>query len=572
MLFREFAEYLSKLEVISSRLEITALVSEMIEKMDKSEVNMGVYLTQGALGPVFDNREFSMAGKMVVRAIANAFGEEISVVESKYKQLGDAGEVVASFGDNNINQRLGLQEVYEKLKEIAYLEGTGSQEMKVSKLSDLVQKMSALEGKFVARMVMGKLRLGFSEKTIFDALSLLESGNKSLRKELDKVYQLYPDSGELVKAFKQKGVAGLKEIKVTVGVPIVPALCQRLNTYEEIVKNMKEVAIEPKYDGTRVQIHFKRTQNGVFIKSFTRNLDENSAMLPELLEMFKFVKADDLILDCEAVGYNKKTGAILPFQETITRKRKHGVAEAAESVPLRFYCFDILYCNKQSLLDMPYSERRKILAEQILSNEVLVADEFVQTTDPKKLEEVHGEYLKKGYEGAVMKMWNGHYLPGRQGWNWVKIKEAEGSSGKLVDTLDLVILGYYKGRGKRTSFGMGAFLVGILKGEHYVSLAKIGTGLTDEEFKGLTERLSSNILQTKRENVLVEGALVPDVWVEPKVVVEIAADEITKSPSHLGGLALRFPRLVKFRDDRAVGDITTWDEVERIAKLSGNKI
>ncbi len=577
MLFREFAEYLEKLEKISSRLEITTLLAELIKKFEPGEAAKGIYLTQGLLGPIFDNREFSMAAKMVIRSVALAFEKSAEVVEKEYKRVGDLGEVVVNYGVDKKTKNISLTEVFEDLRTIAYFEGAGSQELKVGKLSELIGKISFLEGKFVVRMVMGKLRLGFSEKTVFDALSQIESGNKSLRKEMDKVYQLYPDSGEIVRAFKEDGSGGLKKIKVKVGVPIVPALCQRLNTYEEIVKNMGEVAIEPKYDGTRVQIHFKKTknsknQNDVLIKSFTRNLEESSAMFPELKKMAEYTNADELILDCEAVGYDPKTGRILNFQETITRKRKHGVEEAAASVPLRFFVFDVLFWNGESLLSKNYFERRELLKKIILKNETLVVDEFVKTNNPIELEEIHTRFLEEGYEGAVMKMWSGEYLPGRQGWNWVKIKEAEGTSGKLADTFDLVVLGYYYGRGKRAGFGMGAFLAGLKKGEEWVSIAKIGTGLTDLEFKELRKRLDALELQKKPENFLVEDILAPDVWVSPKVVVEIAADEVTKSPSHSGGLALRFPRLVRFRDDKGAEQSTGWEEILSIAKISGNEI
>lgn len=577
MLFREFAEYLEKLEKISSRLEITSVLAELISAMEVEESGVGIYLTQGQLGPIFDNREFSMAGKMVVRAIALAFGKDIAEIEKRSKALGDMGELVLSLENKNEVWKMSLLDVFEKLKEVAYFEGTGSQELKVNKLAELIVKTSSLEGKYVVRMVMGKLRLGFSEKTVFDALSQIESGSKSLRKELDRVYQLYPDSGEIVKVFKGLGSEGLRNIKVTVGVPIVPALCQRLNSYEEIVKNMGVVAIEPKYDGTRVQIHFKKiknskNQNEVIIKSFTRNLEESSAMFPELKKMAEYTSAEELILDCEAVGYDPKTGRILNFQETITRKRKHGVEEAAASVPLRFFCFDVLFCNGESMLSKNYFERREILKKVILKNDTLVVDEFVKTNESVELEEIHTKFLEDGYEGAVMKMWSGEYLPGRQGWNWVKIKEAEGTSGKLSDTFDLVVLGYYYGKGKRTGFGMGAFLAGLKKGDNWVSIAKIGTGLTDEEFKELRKRLDVLQLKEKPINCLVENTLNPDVWVTPKVVVEIAADEVTKSPLHSGGLALRFPRLVRFRDDKNIEQSTTWDEVVRIAELSGNKV
>jgi DNA ligase 1 len=221
-----------------------------------------------------------------------------------------------------------------------------------------------------------------------------------------------------------------------------------------------------------------------------------------------------------------------------------------------------------SLIDEPYYERRKILAETVVPNEVIVVDEFVRVDDPNEVMKYHRQYLAEGYEGAVMKVWDGRYLPGRQGWNWVKIKEAEGTSGKLSDTLDLVVLGYYYGRGKRAGFGIGAFLVGLKKGDKWVSLAKIGTGLTDDEFRGLKANLEKHELGEKPENYMVEGTLLADVWVEPKIVVEVAADEITVSNVHSGGIALRFPRLIRFRVDKDEDQSTTWKEVEQIAKIS----
>ena len=290
-------------------------------------------------------------------------------------------------------------------------------------------------------------------------------------------------------------------------------------------------------------------------------------MFPELKSMDKWVKADEVILDCEAVGYDRKSEKILPFQLTITRKRKHDVAETAKSVPLRFFVFDILSVDGKSLVGKPYFERRKILTEMVRENDTLVPDEYIKTKDAREIRRLHDKFLEEGFEGAVIKKWSGEYLSGRQGWNWVKIKEAEGTMGKLSDTFDLVILGYYYGRGKRTDFGIGAFLAGLKKGGKWVSIAKVGTGLTDEEFRGLKIRLDENKVKEKPKDYLVSGALVPDVWVEPMMVVEVAADEITKSPNHAGGVALRFPRLIRFREDKNPKQTTTWKEVLEIGKL-----
>jgi len=567
MQFIEFAEYLERLEKISSRLSITEVLAELIGKMEPAETSKGIYLVLGQLGPDFANQEFGMAVKMVIRAVAIATGESIEKITKMYKQKGDLGVLLEDLSVKNEKvSKHSLTEIYEYLLAIAKDGGLGSQERKVDKLSKILLEVSATERKYISRMVVGRLRLGFSAKTVFDSLSLIESGNKMLRKELDSVFQIYPDPGLITSVVKEKGMKGLKEIKVKVGVPVVPALCQRLNEYGEIVEKMKDVAVERKFDGTRLQIHFNRLKNEV--KTYTRNLEENSWMFPELLEMGKWIKADEVIMDCEAAGYERKTGKVLPFQVTMTRKRKHNITDAAESVPMRFFLFDILSKNGVSLIDKPYFERREILAGVVKSNETIVVDEFVRTSDSNEVKKLHEKYLSEGFEGAVLKVWDGKYLPGRQGWNWVKIKEVEGTSGKLSDTLDLVVLGYYYGRGKRVGFGIGAFLVGLKKGESWVSLAKIGTGLTDDEFRSLKKSLDGIELKDKPSNFMVEGTLLADVWVEPKVVVEVAADEITKSSVHAAGIALRFPRLIRFREDKSAVQATTWKEVEQIAKIS----
>lgn len=567
MQFKEFSQYLEKLEKISSRLLITDVLAELIEKMEVKETSKGIYLVLGQLGPDFANQEFGMAVKMVIRAIALATERPIEEITKAYKQKGDLGLLLEELPfENEKSVSHGLSEIYEYLLALAQDGGAGSQDRKVNKLAEMFLEVSATERKYISRMVVGRLRLGFSAKTIFDALSQMESGNKTLRKELDSVFQIYPDPGHITTVVKEKGMAGLADIKVEVGVPVVPALCQRLNQYDEIVKKMRDLAVERKFDGTRLQIHFNRLKNEV--KTFTRNLEENSWMFPELLEMGKWTKADKLIMDCEAVGYDKATQKVVPFQLTMTRKRKHNIGNAAEAVPIRFFTFDILSLDGESLIDKPYFERRELLSKAILPNDVIVVDEYVRVDEPSEVMKFHRQYLAEGYEGAVMKVWNGKYLPGRQGWNWVKIKEVEGTSGKLSDTLDLVVLGYYYGRGKRAGFGIGAFLVGLKKGESWVSIAKIGTGLTDDEFKSLKKSLEELELKEKPENYMVEGTLLADVWVSPKIVVEVAADEVTVSSVHAGGIALRFPRLVRFREDKGADQSTTWKEVEEIAKIS----
>jgi DNA ligase-1 len=576
------------------RNEKTVILANILKEADKDEVDKLVYLALGGLRPAFDRLEFQMADKMILRALGKT--------EKEYQEVGDIGElaVLARQSDNSENQTIrksesqSIQSVYVALEKIASASGAGSQERKVAGLAKLVAEMNPEGAKYIVRIVSGRLRLGFSDKTVIDALSYFENGTKEYSDAIDRAYQRRPDVGVLARMVKEMGVIeAVKKIDVVIGTPIVPALAQRLKTPVEMIEKMGRVYCESKYDGTRVQIHFSRTKlqssdhspkiaqrselgeqasmfedekPKFFVRTFTRNLDESSEMFPELQLISDQIKADEVILDCEAVGYDPKTLKLVPFQLTITRKRKHGIEEASSTVPLRFFVFDIMYKDGKSLIGLPLHERRKILADTIKDGNVLVVDDFIVTDDPDILREYHKTQLAAGLEGALVKQIDGQYMPGRTGFNWVKFKEAEDSRAKLADTIDAVIMGYYLGKGKRSEFALGAFLVGIqhtANGEQQIlTLAKVGTGISDAQFKELGERLKACEAKSKPNEYEVPKILTPDVWVEPKVIVEVAADEITISPTHSAGYALRFPRMVKFRDDKSADTITTLEEVK----------
>lgn len=288
-------------------------------------------------------------------------------------------------------------------------------------------------------------------------------------------------------------------------------------------------------------------------------------MFPELQEVAKQLNAHDVILDSEAVGMDPKTGKLIPFQETSTRKRKHDIAASLLKVPLKFFVFDILYKDGIDLLNKPLSVRRDILEETVKSGNLLMISPQIVTDSPDKIREYHDQQIKKGLEGAVVKKWQSPYEPGRRGYSWVKFKEEEGKTGKLTDTIDAVVMGYYRGEGKRAGFGIGAFLVGVAKSEEFVTITKIGTGVSDELWKDLKKAFSrlSSVVRPK-EYGEVPKALIPDVWIDPKIVVEVAGDDLTKSSTHGAGIAIRFPRLVRIRTDKSPGQVTTVGEVEKM--------
>jgi DNA ligase-1 len=285
-------------------------------------------------------------------------------------------------------------------------------------------------------------------------------------------------------------------------------------------------------------------------------------MYPELEKIAGQIDAESVILDSEAVGYDEKTNRIIPFQETMTRKRKHNIAGATQSVPLRFFVFDILSKNGKDLMGTPLSKRRELLEETITKGPILSVSPHIVTDDIATLRTYHTEQIAKGLEGVVVKKWEGVYEPGRRGFTWVKFKE-ENKIGKLADTIDAVVMGYYKGEGKRTDFGIGAFLVGVKKGDTFVTMTKIGTGVSDELWKEMKTAFNRESSKEKPKAYAdVDKIFLPDVWVNPAIVVEIAADDITKSPSHGAKFALRFPRLVRIRTDKNANQVTTVGELE----------
>jgi DNA ligase-1 len=341
-------------------------------------------------------------------------------------------------------------------------------------------------------------------------------------------------------------------------------LAQRLKSATDMIEKMGEVSVEPKYDGLRVLIHFKKDK---FIKAFTRNLNDVSPMFPELEKLFEATTSKELILDAEAVGLDETTKKLADFQTTMQRRRKHEISETAHKIPLIFNIFDILYKDSQSLIGEEYLVRRKILGDTIKENKVFKLTPYLLTSDPKVIVAEHKKQIDAGLEGIIVKRANSTYVPGRTGFRWVKMKEVEEATGKLSDTIDCVVMGFTSGQGKRISFGVGQFLAGVADGDNFKTITKVGTGLTDDQFKELSKRLKHLVVKDMPALYQVHKDLTPDFWVEPSVVVELAADDLTVSPKHTAGYAMRFPRLVKFRDDKSPKQATTIEEVKKLYKL-----
>jgi len=546
---------------------MTVILADLFRAAHSREIGEICYLLQGRVVPLYDATEFGIADRFMIRAIALAYAVPEATVMKEFKKCGDLGAAAEAL--HRGRGKLSVSEVFKALDTLARVGGTGSQDKKIGLLADLLSHVDSLSSRYIVRIPLDKLRLGFSDMTILDSLSWMETGDKSLRLRLEDAYNVRPDIAYIATTVKSDGIKGLSRVRAKVGAPILAALCQRLPTADEMIEKMGTVAVEPKYDGVRAQIHFQR---GKFVASYSRNLENTTAMFSELSEIGRELDANEVILDSEAVGFDPKTSKLIPFQETMTRKRKHDLVNARQLVPLRFFVFDILYKDGKDLLARPLSARRKILEQtlrQAQGTHLMLSPQIV-TESANELRRYHDAQLNKGLEGAVVKKWESQYEPGRRGFSWVKFKEEEGKTGKLTDTIDGVIMGYSRGEGKRSEFGIGMFLVGVSKGDTFVTITKVGTGVSDELWKILHTKLHAiKVADKPKEYADVNKLFTPDVWVAPSIVVEIAGDDLTRSPSHGAGVAVRFPRLVRIRTDKSPRDVTTTDEVS--AMFRGQK-
>lgn len=576
MKFSTLAEYFEKMEETSSRLSLIDLLSDLFKDSSKEEIDKIVYLTQGRIAPFFEPLEIGMAEKTVASALSEAFDIDREEVLKLYSQLGDMGLATERLSSKIKvkSSKLTVGEVFEILTEIAKISGAGTVGKKQKLLSNLLKQVDPISAKYLVRIPMGNLRLGIGDPTVLDGLAKAKLGDRSKRKLLEGAYNRTSDLGLIAKTLWEKGLRSVENLEVQVGKPIRSELCERLPNPEKVIEKLKEVDVQYKYDGFRVQIH----KDGEKVSMFSRNLENMTHMFPELIEgAKKQVKAKTAILDTEALAYNPESEEFLPFQETTKRRRKYKIEEMAKKLPLKAFAFDILYKNGKSLIDEKLSTRMNILKETIGEDGTLIPTKNQTVSDVKTLTILLEDAISKGLEGVVVKRLDSPYEAGGRNFNWVKLKRH--SAGELKDTIDCVILGYIFGRGKRTAFGAGALLVGVYddKKDEFVTVSRIGTGLSDEEWR--TIHAKADKIKVDHKPARVNSVIKPSVWIKPEIVIEVLADEITRSPVHTAGkvdqepgYALRFPRLVSFRDkDKKPEDATSVKELIEMYRQQGAK-
>ncbi len=581
MLFEEVAGYYSRLEETSSRLAMIDILTEMFQKAKKSEIKNIIYMTIGSPAPPFQSVDLGIAEKLAEDAIATASGAEKQKVDASFKKTGDLGLTAEQFVKESKLRRMSsekyeINDVLETMLKIARTNGEGSKDAKIKMLASLLASSTPLEARYITRFALGQLRLGAGDATIIEALSKAATGDREFKPKLDEAYNICSDLGLVGETLMKDGKKGIEEFKVTLFNPIRPALAERLPTAEEILERMRgRCAVESKYDGLREQVHIDRKAKRVEI--FSRRLERLTEMFPEIkTAALKEVNADKVILEGEAIAYDEATDQFRAFQETIQRKRKHGVKEMSEEMPLHLFAFDLLYLDGESYLNRKYSERREALERIVKGDGTIRLSDREVVTKPKEMERYFETAIENGLEGIVAKDLDAPYIAGARKFSWIKMKRSY--KGELSDTVDLVAVGYYRGRGVRTEFGFGGMLAAVYndKTDMFETITRIGTGFTEENMKAF-KKLFEKIKAAKKP-ARVSSMVEPDYWIEPRYVVTVRADEITKSPMHTAGrhregeeeigYALRFPRIVSngVREDKSAEEATTTKEIVEMFK------
>jgi len=570
MEFAVLAETYTALEATTKRLEMTDRLVDLFKRVPKDEIDRVVYLTQGRVFPDYAGIELGLAEKLAIRAVALATGQLEDEIERAWKASGDLGLVAEERLRNRKQMALSAEpltvhKVYENLKEIAMASGSGSQDRKIKLLAELLTDATPVEAKYLVRTVVGKMRLGVADMTILDALAATFAV-KTDRHRVERAYNVSSDLGEVARILAMEGLAGVDGVHLRLFRPIRAMLAERLETLPEILGRLGECALEYKYDGLRVQAHVSKAK----IQLYSRQLENITEQFPEIVEALRpAIRSREAIVEGEAVPVDANTGEFLPFQEVSRRRgRKKEVERMAQEFPVNVFAFDALLKDGEDLTGRSYIERQEILEGMLKSNDRIRIATRLVTGDVKVAEAFFDEALQAGCEGLMAKALTSTYEAGARGFQWIKFKKEY--STELSDTLDLVAVGAFAGRGKRAGY-YGALLMAAYDADADVfrTTCKLGTGFDDETLLGLKDRFTP--VTMAHRHARVDSKLDADVWFAPKIVLEVKGAELTVSPVHtcaLGairtgaGLAVRFPRFTgRWRDDKSAEDATTQGEL-----------
>ncbi len=572
MKFATLTSCFERLEATSSRNDMTALLARLLAGSAPDEIGIVCYFVLGEIGPGYSGVNLGIGDRTAAAAIALATGTDPAYVEAAARELGDYGDAAARLTGRPVEGLAGpltVAAVHHGFMEIARASGPGSADRKTRFLAAMLAAATPLERRYLIRLVTGEMRLGAGDMTLLDALAEAFLGSKAQRPHLEHAYNLSSDIGHVARTLLEEGLSGVSAITVTLHRPIRPMLTQRVARLSEIPERIGSpvIAVEEKYDGERVQAH----KDGDDVTLFSRRLTDVTHQYPDIVRhVRRCVTADTAILDGEAVAFDHETGTYRPFQTLMRRRRKHRVREVAGVIPAIYRVFDLLYVNGESYLRRSYPDRRARLEEVLGRDEEISPAGRIVTGDLDGITEFYLSCIERGLEGVVCKSCaeDSFYRAGAREWQWIKWK-SDYAPG-LSDTLDLVVIGANAGRGKRAGT-YGSVLCAAYNNEEdiFQTVCGMGTGFSDADLADLPRRLAGVRVDRRPARVMVNPQAAPDFWFAPAKVVEVLGLEITESPVHTcnwdperrRGLALRFPRFVRWRDEKSPEVATTAAEV-----------
>lgn len=580
MKFSKLASLFDQLESTTKRLEMIDFLSQFFSEIQKSknfkDLDKITYLLQGQL--VSNIKQFPKMGvaeKMIIEALSLHSGlnkEKIKEILVKKGDIGATAEVILTkkkkqkslmdFGSNEEKTSIEIHELYSELERIARTEGSGSHDVKLGILRGLMRRCTALETKYLLRIITSTLRVGVSTLTIIDGISEGFTGKREENRDIiERAFNLHPDLGEVINILAEKGLETVKKIQISYGIPTRMMLASRV-PYDEIIEKLGSPFVaEYKLDGERLQVH----KQGDDIKLFSRRLLDISEQYPDVCEIvISNIKKENVIIEGEAVAMDPFYEKMLPFQVLSKRRRKYEIEKMKKEVPVCLFLFDLLKLEEESFIDKPLAERRRKLEEIVEERDELRLVKEISINSTEELVSFFKKARDLGNEGIMAKsiQEDSVYQAGNRGYLWIKLKGLEG--GKLKDSVDVVLVGAFYGKGRRTGV-YGTYIGAVYDPENdsYEAFTRISSGWNDEVMESLREEVKPLESKKKPKGVICED--IPDVWLNPKVVIEIIGDEITKSSKFSSlGYSMRFPVYERMRPEKGIKDITTVKEIEEL--------
>ena len=577
--YSRLVDVYEKLNKTTKRLEKTYIISEFLREVPSSGMEHVLLLLEGRVFPTYDGREIGVASRIMLKALNTATGISIDKIEKEWKKLGDLGlvaeELIKVKKQATLHStKLTVKKVFENLRKLAGLEGQGTVERKTQLISELLTSAKPAESKYIAKTILNEMRIGVGQGSMRDAIvwaffekeigvkytkemnDIEVENRENYNKYLDAVQRAYDvtnEFSEVARIAKEKGLKGLESIEMKIGIPIQVMLALKTDTVEEAFENVgKPAAIEFKYDGFRIQGH--KDENGK-IRLFTRRLEDVTNQFPDVVEAVKNnIRAKRFIIDSEAVGYDRKTGKYLPFQSISQRiKRKYDIEKISDEFPVELNVFDIICYDGKSLLNEGFESRRKIL-EKIVKKapKKITLSRYETTSSKEEVDRFFKMAIDAGNEGLMFKKLDAPYKPGARVGYMIKFK-------RIMETLDLAIVGAEWGEGKRSKW-LSSYVIACLNEDgNLVEIGRASTGLKEKEEEGLSFMEMTKLL--KPLIILDKGK---EVRVKPNIIIEVGYEEIQKSPTYESGYALRFPRIIKIREDKGADEASTLDYVEKL--------